>query len=109
MSSKSSLSTPLPRYQKLSRCRGDEGGDVEPFEAVVDAGDGALAARRPDPPQDRLQRDTVLVGGEDLDHRAGMALRFFGDGFGEVLWDGPPLPAGIGQDAGADLSERSEP
>jgi hypothetical protein len=22
-----------------------------------------------------------------------MALRFFGDSFGEVLWDGPPLPA----------------
>ena len=27
----------------------DEGGDVEPFEAMVAAGDRARAARRPDP------------------------------------------------------------
>jgi hypothetical protein len=65
--------------------RRDESGDVEPFEAVVDAGDRASAARRPDPPKDRLQPDAVLVGCEDLDDRAGMALRFLGDGFGEVF------------------------
>lgn len=71
--------------EALAGCRRDEGGDVEPFEAVVDAGDGALAARRPDPPQDRLQPDPVLVGGEDLDDRAGMARCLLGDGFGEVF------------------------
>lgn len=61
----------------------DEGGDVEPFEAVVAAGDRALATRRPDPPQDRLQPDAVLVGGEDLDCRLGMALGLLGDGLRE--------------------------
>jgi hypothetical protein len=71
--------------EALPGCRRDEGGDVEPFEAVVDAGDGALAARRPDPPQDRLQPDAVLVGGEDLDDRARMARRLLGNGFGEVF------------------------
>ena len=49
------------------------------------AGDRALAARRPDPAQDRLQADPVLVGGEGLDHRAGMALRLLGDGLGELF------------------------
>lgn len=63
----------------------DEGGDVEPFEAVVAAGDRALAARRPDPPQDRLQPNAVLVGGEDLDDRAGVMLRFLRDDVGELF------------------------
>ena len=63
----------------------DEGGDVEPLEAVMATGDRALAARRPDPAQDRLQPDAVLVGGEDLDRRARMALRLFGDGFRELF------------------------
>jgi hypothetical protein len=63
----------------------DEGGDVEPFEAMMAAGDRALAARRPDPAQDRLQPDPVLVGGEDLDGRAGMALRFLGDDLGKLF------------------------
>ena len=63
----------------------DEGDDIEPFETMMAAGDRALAARRPDPAQDRLQPDAVLVGGEDLDCRAGMALGFLGDGFGELF------------------------
>jgi hypothetical protein len=63
----------------------DEGGDVEPLEAVMAAGDRALATRRPDPAQDRLQPDAVLVGGEGLDRRAGMALGFLGDGFREFF------------------------
>ena len=71
--------------EALAGGRRDEGGDVEPLEAVVAAGDRALAARRPDPAQDRLQPDAVLVGGEGLDHRAGMALRLLGDGLGEVF------------------------
>jgi hypothetical protein len=59
--------------------RRDEGGDIEPLEPVVATGDGTLAARGPDTAQDRLQPDPVLVGGEDLDDRAGVALRFLGD------------------------------
>jgi hypothetical protein len=62
----------------------DEGGDVEPLEAVMPAGDRALALRRPDPPDDGLQPDAVLVGGEDLDRRAGMALGLLGDRLTEL-------------------------
>lgn len=62
----------------------DEGGDVEPFEAVVAAGDRTLASRRPDPAEDGLQPEAVLVGGEDLDRRAGMALRVLGNRLGKV-------------------------
>lgn len=63
----------------------DEGGDVELFEAVVAAGDRALATRRPDPPQDRLQPDAVLVGDEDLDCRLGMALGLLRDCLRELF------------------------
>ncbi len=63
----------------------DEGGDVEPFEAVVSDRDGPLAARRPDAAQDRLQTDAVLVGGEGLDYCARMALRLLGGGLGELF------------------------
>ena len=63
----------------------DEGGDVEPLEAVVAPGDRTLAFRRPDPAEDGLQPEAVLVGGEDLDRRAGMALRFLGDRLGKVF------------------------
>ena len=73
---------------------------------MVDRGDPALAARRPDPPQDRLQPDAVLVGGEDLDDRAGVARGFLRDGFGEFLWDGPPLPPAPSYGAG--VFERKE-
>ena len=86
VSSKSSLETPVDEVPEALAGGGrDEGGDVEPLEAVVAEGDRALAARRPDPAQDRLQPDAVLVGGEDLDHRAGMALRLLGDGLGELF------------------------
>ena len=71
--------------EALAGGRRDEGGDVEPFEAVVAAGDRALALRRPDPAEDGLQPEAVLVGGEDLDRRAGMTLRFLGDRLGEVF------------------------
>jgi hypothetical protein len=63
----------------------DKGGDVEPLEAVVPDGQWPRRPRRPDAAQDRLQPDAVLVGGEGLDHRAWVALRFLGDGFGELF------------------------
>ena len=71
--------------EALAGGRRDEGGDVEPLVAVMSAGDRALAARRPDPAQDRLQADPVLVGGEGLDCRAGMALRLLGDRLGKLF------------------------
>ena len=71
--------------EALAGGRRDEGGDVEPLEAVVAGRDGALAARRPDPAQDRLQPDAVLVGGKGFDRRAGMALGFPGDGLRKLF------------------------
>lgn len=71
--------------ETLAGSRRDEGGDVEPFETVMAAGDGALPARCPDPAQDRLQPDAVLVGGEGLDRRAGMALGLLSDDFRELF------------------------
>ena len=47
--------------------------------------DGARPPRRPNPAQDRLEPDAVLVSGEGLDHRAGMARRLFGDDLGELF------------------------
>jgi hypothetical protein len=63
----------------------DEGGNVEPLEALVAPGDRALAARRPDPAQDRLQPDPMLVGGEGLDRRAGVTIRLLGDDLGKLF------------------------
>src|SRR3954470_6639837 len=45
----------------------DEGGDVEPLIAVVAEGDRPLTFGHPDPAQDRLQANAVLVRGPDLD------------------------------------------
>jgi len=72
----------------------DEGGDVEPLEAVVATGDRTLALRRPDPADDGLQPDAVLVGGEDLDRRAGMALRFLRNRLGELSLN-PACSSGV--------------
>jgi hypothetical protein len=74
--------------------RRDEGGDIEPLEPVVATGDGALAARCPDPSQDRLQPDPVLVGGENLDDRAGVALGFFRNGVGKLFLN-PACSSGV--------------
>ena len=61
----------------------DEGGDVEPFEAVMPVGDGAHAHRRPDAAYDGFQADPVLVRREGLDGDAGMGFRLFGDDLGD--------------------------
>jgi hypothetical protein len=71
--------------EALAGCRRDEGGDVEPFEAVVAGCDRALAARCPDPAGDRPAPDAVLVGGKGLDDRAGVARGLLGDDFGEFF------------------------
>jgi len=64
----------------LARGRLDEGGDVEPLVAVVAERNRALTLGRPDPAQDRLQADAVLVRGPDLDRRVRVLDRFLGDG-----------------------------
>lgn len=61
----------------LAGRRGDEGGGVEPFEAMVAGGVRPPANRCPDPPDDRLQPDPVLVGGEDVDRAVGRFAAFF--------------------------------
>src|SRR4051812_46674977 len=58
----------------------DEGGDVEPLVAVVAEGDRPLTFGRPDPAQDRLQADAVLVRGPDLDRRVRVLGPRLGDG-----------------------------
>ncbi len=75
----------------------NEDGDIEPFEAVMSDRDGPLAPRCPDPSQDRLQPEAVLVGGKGLDDRAGMALRLFSNGFGELFLNSacPSGPAAL--------------
>src|SRR5258708_38914897 len=42
---------------------------VAPGKAVLDRGDGALANRRPDAPQEWFQADAMLVSGPQLDLR----------------------------------------
>src|SRR5689334_20341448 len=44
-----------------------EGSHVQPLIAVVTKRDGPLPLGRPDPAQDRLQPDAVLVGRPDFD------------------------------------------
>src|SRR4051812_48036700 len=83
--SKSGLETPLPTYQWLSPGGRHEGGDVEPFVAVMAEGDRPLPARRPDPARDRLQPDAVLVRAEERDRPAGVARFFRGEYVGEFF------------------------
>jgi hypothetical protein len=59
--------------------RFDESDEVQPLEAVMAEGDGALAHRRPDPAMDRLQPEAVLVGGPDLDRLVGVTVTRLGD------------------------------
>lgn len=63
----------------------DEGGDVEPLETVVAERDRTPALRRPDPALHRLQAEPVLVGGPELDRRAGMGFGLRGEGVGELF------------------------
>jgi hypothetical protein len=66
--------------EHLAGDRLDEGGDVQPLIAVMAKRDGPLAFGRPDPAQDRLQPDAVLVGRPDLDRLVRVLGPLLGDG-----------------------------
>src|SRR3954463_7706823 len=66
--------------EHLAGDRLDEGGDVQPLVAVVAEGDGPLTFGRPDPAQDRLQADAVLVRGPDLNRLVRVLGPLLGDG-----------------------------
>ena len=66
--------------EHLAGDRLDEGGDVQPLIAVMAKRDGPLAFGRPDPAQDRLQPDAVLVGRPDFDRRVRVLGPLLGDG-----------------------------
>ena len=63
----------------------DEGGNVEPFEAMVPERHRALAAGRPAAPAEGLQAEPVLIGGEDLDGGFRVLLGVFRDHPGEFF------------------------
>src|SRR5215218_9136134 len=65
--------------EHLAGDRLDEGGHVQPLMAVVTEGDGPLPLGRPDPAQDRLQPEAVLVGGPDFDRRVRVLGPLLGD------------------------------
>lgn len=69
----------------LAGGRRHEGGDVEPFVAVMVERSRPLSARGPDPARDRLQPDAVLVGAEERDRAVGQALFFLGERVGEFF------------------------
>src|SRR3954453_7182481 len=71
--------------EDLARGRLHEGDHVEPLEAVVAGRARALAFRRPDAAEDRLQPDAVLVRGEDFDDLAGMLRRLLSGSGGELF------------------------
>jgi hypothetical protein len=69
----------------FSARRRDEGGNVEPFIAVMAERDRALADGRPDPAMDRLQAEPMLIRRPDLDRLVGMLGGLFGERVGKVF------------------------
>ncbi len=69
----------------LARRRRDEGGVVEPVEAMMATCDRPFADGRPNAACDGLQTKSVFVAGEDFDRTLGMFRGFLGDGAFEVF------------------------
>src|SRR3954451_10297350 len=65
--------------EHLAGDRLHEGGHGQPLIAVVTQRDGPLPLGRPDPAQDRLQPDAVLVGRPDFDWRVRVLGPLLGD------------------------------
>lgn len=71
--------------ENLTGRRRDEGGDIEPFKAVMAMSDGPLADRRPDAPRHRLQAEAMLIPREDFDGFLGVFGRFRCSDFADVF------------------------
>ncbi len=71
---------------RLTAGRLHKGGDVEPLVAVVTECGRALAHRRPGPAPDRLQAQTVLILGPDLDGSVRMRGRGLRDRFVQLFF-----------------------
>lgn len=71
--------------ESLAARRRDEGGHIEPVEAVMAMRDRPLADGRPNAPCNGLQADPVFVAGEDLDRPLWMFRGFLRDGVFEVF------------------------
>ena len=69
----------------FSARRRDEGGDVEPFVAVMAERDRPLADRRPDAAMNRLQAEPMFIRRPDLDRLVGMLVGFLGERVSEVF------------------------
>ena len=84
--SKTGLLTPSDKYQTVSpACRLNEGGDVEPFVAMMAKRQRPLADRRPDPAAHRFQAEAMLVARPDLNGLVRMVPRFFGGDIRELF------------------------
>src|ERR1039458_9269299 len=82
---KKGLSMPFDRNQRLAARRGDEGGDIEPFVAMMAERDRPLADRRPDTAMDRLQPEAMLVRRPDFDRLIRMFGGFLSEGLSELF------------------------
>src|ERR1039458_8280195 len=82
---KKGLSMPFDRNQRLAARRGDEGGDIEPFVAMMAERDRPLADRRPDTAMDRLQPEAMLVRRPDFDRLIRMFGGFLSEGPSELF------------------------
>ena len=71
--------------EHLAGDRLDEGGHVEPLVTVVTQRNRPLTLGRPHPAQDRLQPDTMFVGGPDLDRRVRVLGSRLSDGLLELF------------------------
>ena len=69
----------------LAGGRRHEGGDIEPFEAMMTVGGRPFADGRPDAADHRLEPDPVFVGREGLDRRIGAPRRLLGDDLGQFF------------------------
>ncbi len=71
----------------LAARRRDEGGDVEPFVAVMTERNRPLADWRPNPAMDRLQAEPMLIRSPDLDWLVRMLRGLFGHRVGELFFN----------------------
>src|SRR3954468_22882390 len=82
--------------EHLAGDRLDEGGDVQPLIAVMAKRDGPLAFGRPDPAQDRLQPDAVLVGRPDFDRLVRVLGPLLGDSLFQLFLNAS-RPSGVAE------------